>query len=80
MVLINGSSKVSDHKCRVLVSISKDNLALVSWKTANQLLQFDFTNFRSFFPDSSANKEIARKTKECRTTWQIALLVATLSI
>lgn len=54
MVLINGSTKVSDHKCRVLVSISKDNLALLPWKIANQLLQFGFTNFRSFFPDSLA--------------------------
>lgn len=63
MVLINGSTKVSDHKCRVLVSISKDNLALLPWKIANQLLQFGFTNFRSLFPDSLANKGIFKEDK-----------------
>lgn len=63
IVLINGSTKVSDHNCRVLVSISKDNLVLLPWKIANELLQFDFTNFRSFFPDSLANNGIFKEDK-----------------
>lgn len=71
---MNGSTKVSDLKSRVLVSISKDNLALLPWNIASQLLQRK-SNFRSFFPDSLANSDIIKEDKGMQTIWQIALLV-----
>lgn len=61
-VLMNGSTKVSDLKSRVLVSIFKDNLAL---SLGIQPISFykRKSNFRSFFPDSLANSGIIREDK-----------------
>lgn len=76
---MNGSTKVSDLKSRVFVSISKDNLASLPWNTANPLLQKKI-KFLKFLPDSLANCGIIKEDKGMQNHLADSVISAALSI